>query len=264
MPQLNGHPVAEQDLITLGLVNLGHFTSMRVDDGHVRGLSLHLDRLVNNCAQVFNASLDRERTLDLIRRAATADGHGPTGSFTIRVTVFDPDLEMGHPGTDANPQTLVTTRPAAAGQLPPLTVAVAEYQREAPGVKHAGLFATMYYRRQAQRAGFADVLFADADGAVSEGATWNVGFIGVDGQVVWPKADILDGVTMRLLQEHSDHTITPVSRADLGGMAAAFATNTSIGVRPISRIGTLEFDDQHPALSALAATYASIPGEPLF
>ena len=264
MPQLNGHAVAESDLITLGLVNLGHFTSMRVDDGHIRGLSLHLDRLVQNCAQVFNTSLDQERTLDLIRQAVTADGHTATGSFTIRVTVYDPDLDMGHPGGDANPSILVTTRPAADGPLPPLTVAIAEYQREVPGVKHIGLFGTMYYRRQAQRAGFNDVLFADADGLISEGATWNVGFITADGQVAWPKADVLDGVTMRLLQERSDHTVTPVSREDLGGMAAAFATNTSVGVRPISRIGTLELDDQHPALAALAATYADIPGEQLF
>lgn len=262
-PQLDGRQPTEQDLTTLGLVNLAHFTSMRVDDGHVRGLSLHLDRLVANCADVFNALLDREHTLALIRKAAADAGYGATGSYTIRVTIYDPALDMGHPGGDATPHVLVTMRPAATGDLPPLTVALAEYQREVPTVKHAGLFSTMYYRRQAQRAGFGDVLFADADGLISEGATWNIGFITADGQVVWPKADVLDGVTMRLLQEHSEHTTAPVTRADLGDMAAAFATNTSIGVRPISRIGTLEFDDQHPALGALKVVYANIPGEPL-
>ncbi len=263
-PQLNGQQPAESDLITLGLVNLGHFTSMRVDNGHVRGLSLHMDRLVENCAQVFNTHLDIERTLALIRQAVTSNGRSSNGSYTIRVTVYDPGLEMGHPGHDAQPQVLVTTRPAADGQLPPLTVAVAEYQREVPEVKHIGLFSTMYYRRQAQRAGFADVLFVGADGLVSEGATWNIGFITAEGRVVWPKAEVLDGVTMQLLQEHSDHTVVPVNREDFRTMAAAFATNTSVGVRPISRIGTLELDDRHPALAALSATYADIPGQPLF
>ncbi|MEY9837111.1 aminotransferase class IV family protein [Streptacidiphilus sp. EB103A] len=261
-PQLNGRPATESDLIPLGLVNYGHFTSMRVDDGHVRGLSLHLDRLVDNCAEVFNSPLDREQTLALIRDAATDDGRGPTGSFTIRVTVYDPDLEMGHPGLDAHPQVLVTTRPAG-GVMPPLTVALAEYQREVPSVKHIGLMGTIYYRRKAQRAGFGDVLFAGADGLISEGATWNIGFVNGAGEVVWPKADVLDGVTMRLLQENSDHTVAPVSRTELGDMAAAFATNTSVGVRPISRIGTIEFDDQHPTLTALSAVYAAIPGERL-
>ncbi len=263
-PQLNGRVPSESDLVTLGLVNLGHFTSMRVDDGHVRGLSLHMDRLVENCAQVFNTRLDVERTLDLIRQAVTDDGRSSSGSYTIRVTVYDPGLEMGHPGSDAAPQIFVTTRPAATEQLPPLTVAVAEYQREVPEVKHIGLFATMYYRRQAQRAGFADVLFVGADGLVSEGATWNIGFVDAEGHVVWPKADVLDGVTMRLLQEDSAHIVAPVCRDDFRSMAAAFATNTSIGVRPISRIGTLELDDQHPALAALGVAYANIPGEPLF
>ncbi len=263
-PQLNGHVPAETDLVTLGLVNFGHFTSMRVDEGHIRGLSLHLDRLADNCAQVFNAPLDREQALALIRQAVTDDGRTLSGSYTIRVTVYDPGLDMGHPGLDATPQILVTTRPAATEQLPPLTVAVAEYQREVPEVKHIGLFSTMYYRRQAQRAGFADVVFVGADGLVSEGATWNIGFINAEGQVVWPKANVLDGVTMRLLQEHDDHIVAPVSRDELRSMTAAFATNTSVGVRPISRIGTLELDDQHPALAALGATYANIPGEPLF
>lgn len=262
-PQLNGQPATTADLATLALVNLGHFTSMRVDDGHVRGLSLHMDRLVANCAEVFNTQLDSDRTLALIRAAAEASGHGPSGSFTIRVTVYDPGLDMGHPGADATPQILVTTRPAATGQLPPLTVGLAEYQREVPGVKHIGLFSTLHYRRQAQRAGFADVLFAGSDGLISEGATWNVGFIDADGQVVWPKADVLDGVTMQLLQQGDDFSVQPVSRTGLSGMAAAFATNTSIGVRPISRIGTVELDDQHPALATLAAAYTAIPGEPL-
>lgn len=262
-PQLNGHPATEADLTPLALVNYGHFTSMRVDDGHVRGLGLHLERLAANSAEVFNTSLDPEQALTLIRKAAADGGHGPTGSFTIRVTVYDPNLDMGHPGNDANPQILVTTRAAATGELPPLTVGLAEYQREVPSVKHIGLFSTMYYRRQAQRAGFGDVLFAGADGLISEGATWNIGFVDGQGGVVWPKADVLDGVTMRLLQEHGDHTTAPVTRASLGDMAAAFATNTSIGVRPISRIGTLELDDQHPTLAALKATYADIPGEPL-
>ena len=32
---------------SLALTNYGHFTTMRVEDGRVRGLGMHLDRLVS-------------------------------------------------------------------------------------------------------------------------------------------------------------------------------------------------------------------------
>ncbi|WP_179120219.1 hypothetical protein [Streptomyces tsukubensis] len=46
-------------------------------------------------------------------------------------------------------------------------------------------------------------------------------------------------------------------------MAAAFATNTSVGVRAISAVGDTEFPVEHPLLSRLRAIYLSIPGEAL-
>ena len=47
MATLNGKPVTSDALLTLALTNYAHFTSMRVDDQRVRGLALHMDRLVS-------------------------------------------------------------------------------------------------------------------------------------------------------------------------------------------------------------------------
>ncbi len=41
--ELNGSPVRVEDLGTIALLNYGHFTSMQVRGGRVRGLDLHLD-----------------------------------------------------------------------------------------------------------------------------------------------------------------------------------------------------------------------------
>lgn len=68
--------------------------------------------------------------------------------------------------------------------LPPLRVRSVEFVRDAPEIKSVGLFASLRQRRAAQLAGFDDALFADAGSAVSEGGTWNVGFVR-DGQVLW-------------------------------------------------------------------------------
>ncbi|WP_235609068.1 aminotransferase class IV, partial [Frankia casuarinae] len=114
----------------------------------------------------------------------------------------------------------------------------------------------------AQLDGYDDALFTDPTGVVSEGATWNVGFFDGD-NVIWPKADVLPGVTMGLLQQVGTHVTAPVTLDMLGSMQAAFATNTSIGVRPIHMIDGVNLLDDHPILRELHATYIAIPGDSL-
>ncbi|MBB5998620.1 aminotransferase class IV family protein [Streptomonospora salina] len=259
MAQLNGAPATLSELQTLALVNYGHFTSMRVDDQHVRGLSHHLDRLVKDCRKVFGAELDRERVQRFVREAVADEG----GPFVVRVTIFDPALEMGHPGSDAEPHVLVTTRPAAALPPSPMRAQSAVYTRDMPLVKHIGLFGQLRHRRTAQRSGFDDAVFTDSSGFVSEGATWNIAFF--DGEnVVWPDAEVLPGVTMRLLQQVHEQTITaPVNLTNLDGIQAAFATNTSVGVRPVTAIDGTEFPSDHPVFTELRKEYEEIPPERL-
>ncbi len=69
MAELDGAQVTPEALQSLGLLNYGHFTSMRVDNQGIRGLSQHLDRLVRDCRVIFNSHLDRARVRELIRHA---------------------------------------------------------------------------------------------------------------------------------------------------------------------------------------------------
>jgi len=259
MGELNGVQVTPEALQSLGLVNYGHFTSMRVDDQRIRGLSQHLDRIVHDCRVVFNSDLDRDHVRQLIRRAI-AD---KPGSFIVRVTIFDPDLQLGHLGAPAKPRVLVTSRPAADWPAAPMRVQSAVYRRELPEVKHVGLFGALWHRRNAELNGYDDALFIDASSFVSEGATWNIGFFDGD-RVVWPGGEILPGITMRLLKQVHDHTITaPVSYRDIPGMRAAFAANTAIGVRAISAIDNIQLPGGDPIIDTLRKEYQEIPGERL-
>lgn len=255
--KLNGEPVRMDDLKALALTNYGHFTSMRVDDGRVRGLALHLNRLVRDCCIMFDAELDPDHVRALVRDAI-AD---VTGSFVVRVTVFDPALELGHPGSKAVPTVLVTTRPTAALPLPALRVQSVRYQRDLPQVKHVGLLGQIRHRRLAQLNGYDDALFVGPGSYVSEGATWNIGFY--DGaRVVWPEGDVLRGVTMDLLNEvHGPTVVSRVSLAEVHGMVAAFATNTSVGVRPIRSIDSDTFPETHPIIAELQDAYMGVPGD---
>ncbi|MFJ2443166.1 aminotransferase class IV family protein [Streptomyces sp. NPDC087658] len=255
MAELNGKPVGVEALQSLALTNYGHFTSMRVEDGRVRGLSLHMERLQRDCETLFGAELDPERVRDLARRAVPSNG-----AAVVRVTVFDPDLDLGHPGSADAPRVLVTSRPAAGLPLPPIRVRSRTYTRDLPGVKSVGLFSSLHHRRTAQLDGFDDALFVDGRGAISEGGTWNIGFFDGD-QVIWPESDCLPGVTMRLLQHSHAHVTRPVNLADLPRMRAAFATNAAVGVRAVSGIDTIVLPETHPVIDALRKEYLKVPGE---
>lgn len=262
MATLNGSPVGLADMQALALTNYGHFTTMVVEDGAVRGLALHLDRLIGDCRTVFGAELDPEWVRECVRREV----RGRAGRHTVRVTVFDPGLHLAAPERAAPPDVLVTTRPAggASGPLPALRVQRITYHRDVPTVKHVALFGQLRLRRAARLAGFDDVLFTGADGLVSEGCTWNIGFVDAAGTVVWPEADVLPGVTMRLLRSaHGGHVTAPVTDGLLRSMRAAFATNTAIGVRSVGSVDEVVFRTDDPVVIALRETYAGVPVEGL-
>ncbi|NWF28280.1 aminotransferase class IV family protein [Streptomyces sp. PKU-EA00015] len=257
MAELNGKPVSVDQLKTLALTGYGHFTSMRVEEGRVRGLSLHLERLVRDCRALFDAELDPQHVQDLARRVAPSEG-----ACVVRVTVFDPNFDMGHPGAKADPQVLVTTRPAANLPLSPMRVQTRKYVRDLPSVKSVGLFGQLLHRRAAQLDGFDDALFVDEQSLVSEGGTWNIGFFDGD-RVIWPEADILVGVTMQLLKATHEHDERRVQLADIAGMQAVFATNSAIGVRAISGVDETTLTDDHPIIDTLRKAYMEVPADPL-
>ncbi|MFF5019478.1 aminotransferase class IV family protein [Streptomyces sp. NPDC001165] len=259
MATLDGKPASADDLLVLALTNVGHFTSMRVEDGSIRGLTLHMERLARDCKIVWNADLDTDRVRSYVRQAL----EGQQTPCVVRVTIFDPKVDMGHPAEAHDPHILVSVRKAGVLPPQPLRAKSMAYERDLPEAKHIGLFGALHARGVAQRADFDDALFVGRDGLVSEGGTWNVAFVDQEGTVVWPQAPVLPGVTMALLQQRSEHRVATITLDQAKGMAAAFATNTSIGVRPLAAIDDTEFPVDHPVLTQLQETYLSIPGETL-
>ena len=258
MIELDGRPVTADDLAGLALYNYGHFTSMLVNDGRVRGLSLHLTRLVNDCRTLFDTDLGPGTVRKLVRRVCADVPQ------VVRVTVYAPDLDLGRPGLDTEPRILITARPAAVAALPPLRLRSATYRRDLPPVKHVGLFETVRQRRLAQREGFDDVLFVDGESRILEGATWNVGFHDGD-RLVWPHADQLPGVTMELIKslDGIESITAELALPAAAELPVAFATNAAIGVRPISSIDETRYDAQATILHELSDRYLALPGEEL-
>ncbi|WP_018684478.1 aminotransferase class IV [Actinokineospora enzanensis] len=229
---------ATTDPLPPALLDYGHFTTMLVESGRVRGLARHLERLDRDAWVVFGRGLPEDRVRPALR--AVANG----GIVSARVTVHAPGFDPRNPEADVDLDVLVTTAPAPDA-AEPLRVRTAGYQRDLPQVKHIGTFGLFYQRRLARRAGFDDVLFVGPDGQVSEGSTWNVCFVAADDTVVWPSAPALPGITMGLIQSGLLRTdarteVRPVAATELAGFRAAFAVNALAPVRPISRIDEVE------------------------
>ncbi|MFJ5925776.1 aminotransferase class IV [Kitasatospora sp. NPDC092948] len=261
--ELDGRPVVAAELQALALTNYGHFTTMVVEDGRVRGLGLHLARLERDCLAVFGVRPDAGRVRELVRRQVPA-----RGAVVVRVTLFDPAIDLGSVGGPASPRVLVTVRPAGSGVPGALRVRTVAYRRDLPEVKSVALFGVLRQRRLAQRAGFDDALFVDGEGGVTEGATWNVGFLR-GGEVVWPQGEYLKGTAMTLLQEVCGGGEERVGR-ELAGVDAVFATNATTGVRAVGTVDGREFDagatgatGAAAGLARLRAAYLEVPGDPV-
>ncbi len=258
--ELNGAPASLDQVRVLALTNYGHFTSMLVQDFRARGLSLHMERLTRDCRQLFDAELDTDAVRHYVRHALS----GSPGPVIVRVTVYDPALDLGTIGSDAEPSILVTTRPAGHGTSAPLRLRAVAYQREAPSVKHVSVFGALRQRRHAQRAGFDDVLLTKPDGMICEISTSNIGFVR-GGRIVWPRSEWLPGITMALLNRALDEpaAVEPVRLSDLSDMEAAFATNAITGVRAVRSVDGTRWATDHKVLARLSELYAETPCEPL-
>ena len=264
MIEINGRQATAQDIQALGLCNYGNFTSMRVEGMRVRGLALHLQRLSLDAYALFGIELDTDHVRWLVRRFA---GRIESPS-TVRVTIFDSAGTVDRPGVTAQPDIVVSARNAPRmDNISPVRVQTVFHQRELPNVKHVGLFGSLNCRRSAQLRGYDDALFVDSCSHVTEGPTWNIGFF--DGtKILWPKADILSGVTMSLLREiTSESGLASVENVihvpQISDTWAAFATNASVGVRPIKAIDQVELRASDPILRDLQLWHTALPGEAL-
>lgn len=218
-----------------------------------------MDRLTRDCKIVWDADLDTARVRSYIRQIL--ENH--QAPCIVRVTIFDPAVDVGHPVQAHAPRILVSARKADALPPPPMRVKSTVYERIFPEVKHTGLFGAVYTRGLAQRTNFDDVLFIGRGGLVSEGCTWNAGFIDQESKVVWPQAPVLPGVTMALLQQSVEHRVATVTLDQAKRMAAAFATNALMGVCPLAAIDDTEYPLEHPVLRKLQESYLQIPGKAL-
>ena len=259
---IDGLPPTDDDLHYLALVNYGAYTSFRIEDGGVRGLDLHLVRLESSAVELFGQSVGEDPLRDLIR-TAVADRR----EAWLRVSLFAPDITPRSPSAEVRPRVMTSVSPAPSPLATSVRAQVRTYVRTEAHIKHTAVFPLIRARRLARQAGFDDALFADAEGLISEGATWNIGFLAGDA-VTWPDAPMLHGVAQALISRGLDQVgleerHARVRLTDLPAFDGAFLCNSATPACPITAIGDHVFGGAPERIARIAAAWSSNPPQPI-
>lgn len=253
---INGEPASPEDLAHQALVNYGAYTSFRVEHGGVRGLDLHLARLDQAAVELFGESPGEAEFRRLL--ALAIEGRD---ACWMRVSLFSPEIGHRNPSFVGRPKVMTVVSPPPPPLAAQMRVTTVKYEREPAHLKHVATFGATRARRIARAAGFDDALFVDDQGHVSEGVTWNIGFIQGD-RIVWPQAPMLAGVTQVLIErglagQGLSSQTRPVHVSELAGFDGAFLCNSATPACPITAIDDTVFTVDPTLLTAIESAWAA-------
>lgn len=213
----------------------GVFEALKVVDGRVRALDLHLDRLTDGARRLGLPEPDREAVRAGIA-AVLDDWEAPLAR--VRVTLTGGPSPLGYTRGGAPSLSVVATPlapPAPAAAV--VTVPWPRNERSAvAGVKTTSYAEQVVAMTHARELGADEAVFANLAGHLCEGASTNVFYV-VDGELRTPSlaSGCLPGVTRALLiswtgAREIDEPIEVVRTAQ-----EAFLTSTTRDVQQIRR-----------------------------
>ena len=256
---VDGEPASEAALIRFARSSYGHYTTMQVRAGAVRGLSLHLARLEHATHHLFDITLD----LSIVRRhmrMALAEH----SDASLRISIGARNYSARAMPLPAQIETLLLVDPPASARSTPMRLSTFRHVRHLPQLKHCGNFDMFELRWQALAHGFDDALLLTPDDHIAEGPTFNVGFFQGD-ELIWPQALLLEGTTLRLLrQAHEDqggrNTVRPIGLNEIGNLDGGFCCHSG-GIWSIATINQQALPTNADGMARLNRLWTDIPGE---
>ncbi|WP_274423588.1 aminotransferase class IV family protein [Chelativorans sp. YIM 93263] len=257
--RINGHPATAAELIPLAFAGFAHFTAMQIRNGTVKGLDLHLARLRNASMEFLGRALPDEQIRSYVKSAID---DGPDDQ-SLTVTVFSRSGEFTAESMDVEPAVLVRTGAPSNGPRGPLRLSAVDHERPLASIKHVGEAGKTYYLHQAVREGFDDAAFVDRRGRLSEATIWNLVFW--DGEAaIWPRAAILNGTMMGIIQRQLDRLGIPQRHEEitferLEGLSGAAVMNSWTPGIAVTAIASNVIPEAKPFMSLLHKAYEAEP-----
>ncbi|HEY0952808.1 aminotransferase class IV [Nocardioides sp.] len=238
----------------------GVFTTFVAVDGGVLAWGDHVARLARDARLLWGHELDVAR-LRVVVAAHLARLPEPA---TVRVTLYPADLPLAAPARAHGCRILVASRATRFPFVPEpgLAVGTVEHERESAETKSTALLTPLRLRREAQLAGYDDVLFRRG-GDVLEGATWAV-LVWRDGEVATPADGVLHSITADRLGRVADEMgwvfrRRRVALAELRRAELVLAVNANAPARAVRSVDGEPLTTDADLLAALAAAYSALP-----
>lgn len=260
---IDGAPATVESLTQALVSNYAAFTSFQTEPGGVRGLDLHLERLRRSATELFGQAVPDDHVREYLR--AALGGH--EGRASLRIQLFLPAITMRRADALGRPSVLVRVSPPVGPLEGPLRLQSQPYERESPQIKHAATFGLTRAIRAAKAAHFDDALFVTADGLISEGSIWNIGFI--EGQtIVLPVAPMLAGTGQALIERGLEAVglnavRRPIRLDEVQRFDGAFICNSATPAAAVSAIDDARLDTDPAMIDRLHAAWMTNPVEPI-
>lgn len=253
---VDGQPADAAALMRFARSGYGHYTTMQVRAGAVRGLDVHLARLQEATRVLFDAALDADALRAQMRCALSG-----MADASLRISIGAANFTARAMPSPARLEVLMLVDPPAPEIIAPVRLMSMLHSRYLPQLKHGGSFDVMHLRRDARMQGFDDALLLTQDGFVAEGATFNIGFFHHDA-LLWPQAPQLQGSTMQMLSQAfraggGQVTRQPITRHDIAGLTAGFCCNSG-GLWPIAAIDAHPLPDSESIVERLRSLLATV------
>lgn len=215
---------------------------MRIKDGKVMFLDLHLNRYRNSCEYFGFTPMTRIETIvaDLQKAALTKDSF----LWLISWRGIPPS---GSPRDTTAPQhNLIYIKPYYGISSDGLTMCIDKKHRRTPDVSHNQEFKNFSWiefnlaQRNAGARGFDSALLLTVDDYISEGPGFGVCFV-KGGKVITPAKDCLKSVTISVVESLCKELNIDFERRNITEQEAleaeeAFICSTSGGVTPIKQL----------------------------
>ena len=255
---LDGHFVSADAQGLIRAQSYGAYTSFRVEDGAVRGLDLHLSRLSAWAVALFGGDIDRAAVMAGLVQALSGQERA-----WIKINLFSDQITPRTPEAVVRPSVLISVTPAPAPLSAGGRCLGIAHERYRPEIKHVATFDLIHARREARIQGYDDVVLINRHGHLTEGGTWNLGF--VRGQtVVWPVGPMLDGVAQIMIKQgladlgiEQRHEVVDLDALRI--MDAAFACNSATPCAALASINDTRFAGATEMLAQVAAAWHSYP-----
>ena len=240
----------------LALYQYGVFTSFVAKDRGVLAWPSHVDRLSRGTLSLWEHRLDQEGLGDLVRdHLARLDRPA-----SVRVTLSPAQFDIVSPVAARGSTTLISSRPTDWPPRAESTFAVCtlDYARDLPEVKSTAILHQIRLRRDAQLAGFDDVLFRRGEHLL-EGSTWTL-MVWRGTQVHTASAGVLPSVSALCLEGIATRMGRQVQRGPmsirgLDGADLVLAVSVNHPARAISRLDQRVLPVDEVLLADIAEAY---------